>query len=103
MKGRRVYNSENYSFGRMEPGDYGRGPDGDWWLMAPNGCRGKISLDTHQVIEDDETYITVGPSLVFMAQEGATFADVEGWGVMHIDGPGEGWHGWLERGIWREA
>lgn len=98
MKGRRVYNSESYSFGRMEPGDYGRGPDGDWWLCAPTGQRGRLS-EWHSAEEHEDGTITVAPSLAYKTTPGSlgqpdptlTFDVISGW------------HGWLRRGMWSEA
>lgn len=82
IEGRRVYNKQDdYSFGNMKPGDYGIGPDGRWWLCSPNGARGVIDLSKHLVTSHEDGTITVSPSVHFT----------------------EGWHGWLERGTWREA
>ncbi len=75
-----------------EPGDYVKVPehvhptrrsDGQpvWYVRDPNGRIG--ALVTHQVTEHDDGTITVQPSI--------------------LDGMPGGWHGWLERGVWREA
>ena len=108
-QGRRVYdNRDGYSFGSMEPGDYGIGPDGDWWLVAPNGARGKLDLSMHTVAESPDGAITVGPSLVFMSPEGLFDPDhcnkcrerARSFALIDFH---EGWHGWLDAGIWTEA
>jgi len=77
----------------MDPGDYGRsthpravgGRAGWWQVCAPDGSSGSISPELHDVIEHDDGTITASPSLDFSKRK-----------------PG-GWHGWLERGIWRSV
>ncbi len=67
------------------PGDYIKvtgerdGRDA-WYLKDPRGSVG--ALRTHTVEEHDDGTITVSPS---------------------IDDPPNGWHGFLECGVWREV
>jgi hypothetical protein len=69
-----------------QAGDYGIGEKGEWWAWAP--CKGaspaKITL--HQVTEHDDGTITASPSI-----------------LMNFGAHGVTWHGYLERGIWREV
>lgn len=60
----------------MAGGDYSQDPWGTWWIRPPGDHLG--SLRDHEVTEHDDGTITVSPSIVT-----------------------EGWHGWLERGVWR--
>lgn len=80
MAGRRLYANEDGKFGWMQPGDYYF--DGYVWVIRdPNGKLG--SIGEHTVTEHEDGTITVSPSIL-------------------DDAPG-GWHGFLERGVWREA
>ena len=94
-QGRRVYSESGYSFGRMERGDYGMGPDGRWWLMSPWGDRGLIKAEIHSVVEFPDGTITISPSTMFQEQHGE--------GDPPVCFPRFGWHGYLERGVWREC
>jgi hypothetical protein len=68
-----------------QPGDYSR-VDGEWWAKVPaTGCSSG-SLRDHEVEEHEDGTITVTPSILMPA---------------HGDRPG--WHGYLERGTWREV
>jgi hypothetical protein len=53
-----------------------------WWVRDPYGHVGR--LDDHTVIEHEDGTITVSPSILDDAHPG-------------------GWHGFLERGVWRSA
>lgn len=77
MKGRRVYPNEAGEL-RLAEGDYGRHPDLGW-MARPPGCS-MGSLEDHQVTEHEDGTITVSPSIA-----------------------GEGYHGYLERGVWRSC
>ena len=83
LAGRRLPDGEPVS----EPGDYGRDEYGAWQGMTPNGRIG--SLAGHDVIEHEDGTITVSPSILVHPDQG-------GW-------ERKGWHGYLERGIWREV
>lgn len=65
----------------LEPGDYMLAADGVPWVTLPSGV-GPSRLDGWQVTEHDDETITVSPSI--------------------FDAP-NGWHGWLERGVWRSV
>lgn len=86
MQGRRAF-PEN-GFLRMDKGDYGKYPDGDWWCCTPNGHMG--NLKGHDVVEHEDGTITVSP-LILVEED-----DESG-------NPVEVWHGYLERGVWREV
>lgn len=66
----------------FEEGDYGR-LSTTWIGCAPGGHLGNLS--NHTVIEHEDGTITVSPSILISA------------GGIAL------WHGWLERGVWREA
>lgn len=63
-----------------QPGDYWNGPLG-WAGKLPNGMR--CGLAKHQITEHGDGTITVSPSI-----------------LVHGEWP---WHGFLERGVWREC
>ncbi len=87
-QGRRVDVGDEWRDSR--PGDYCKVPEDEgirrkdgqpvWYLRDPRGDVG--ALMTHTVEEHDDGTITVKPS---------------------IDNPPHGWHGFLERGVWREV
>jgi hypothetical protein len=70
----------------LEPGGYRRS-DGEWECVTPNGLRGRLT--NHDVTEHEGGTITVSPSIL-----------VE-W--PNASGKGKSWHGYLERGVWREV
>lgn len=53
----------------------------EWWIRDPLGSVGRLT--THTITEHDDGTITVSPSI-------------------YDTSPG-GWHGWLERGVWRSV
>lgn len=69
---------------KKEPGDYWRDINGGWHCCTPGpGLFG--NLTRHEVKEHEDGTITVSPSI-------------------RVSGPNIGsWHGYLERGVWREA
>ncbi len=84
MQGRRL--SDETSPADMEPGDYLlRGER--WFVRLPSGY-GPVSLDhsanggAWSITEHDDGTITASPSI--------------------FDAP-DGWHGYLERGVWRSV
>lgn len=109
MKGRRVQPDENGWFnGDLAPGDYVlvnplRMADGsplradiDWskhypmWLgCAPNGH--SCNLHGHKVVEHEDCTITVSPSILITTSRDQGKTNVELF------------HGYLERGVWRDA
>lgn len=83
MQGKRV---EATAEGRLIllSGDYGIDPkNGGWYCCTPNGYVG--NLQGHDVTEHEDGTITVSPS------------------ILVSDGEKELWHGYLERGVWREV
>ena len=54
-----------------------------WYIRDPTGDASSIRLEHHSVTEFEDGTITVSPSIV----------------VRH----GNGWHGWLRRGVWSPA
>lgn len=81
MIGKRIYPNED---GKMwyKEGDYGKMVDGHWFCRPPG--RHMTWLRDHEVTEHEDGTITVTGSIV-------------------ITDPGQSWHGYLERGIWREV
>lgn len=67
---------------RLQAGDYGTMPDGEWYGMTPEDTPKLAGLKNHTVIEHDDGTITVSPSILCRDNEGA-------------------WHGYLEKGVWR--
>ena len=77
---------DNTSPADLEPGDYCKRA-GAWWVVLPSSfgpcvLDGPLQPDGWQVTEHDDRTITVSPSL-------------------HDVSKPDGWHGWLERGVWR--
>lgn len=70
-------------FQLLNPGEYGCWTNGEWYAETPNGHAANLSA--HQVTEHDDDTITVSPS------------------ILVSDGKGPVWHGFLERGVWREC
>lgn len=72
-----------------EAGEYGKSNiDGQWYCRCPqsNGFfAGMGNLSNHTVIEHEDGTITVSPSILVTG---------------HHD---KQWHGYLEKGIWREV
>lgn len=67
-------------------GAYWRDSRGAWMAMTPNGYLGDLS--GHEVTEHDDGTITVSPSIRVSS---------------HRHGRDVSWHGYLERGWWREC
>jgi len=57
-----------------------------WFCIPPKAGIGCGSLSAHTVVEHEDSTITVSPSILFNA-----------------DSRTSGWHGYLEKGIWREC
>lgn len=67
-------------------GDYGKQPDGSWYCIVPGDPDGMGNLSAHTVTEHEDGTITVSPSILVSAPH-----------------KGQSWHGYLERGMWREV
>lgn len=74
-----------------------------WYIKDPYGMVG--SLITHNVEEHDDGTITVTPSV--LDPHTYTVEELQEMGVASIVPQGPlgtpGWHGWLERGVWRSV
>lgn len=73
--------------GLLEPGEYGKF-EGVWYCRAPHDTDDLWltgNLSNHQVVEHEDGTITVSPSILISHWTGAS------------------WHGYLERGVWREV
>ena len=72
----------------FEPGEYGKRSDGNFYGCAPGDEDMMCNLGGHNIIEHDDGTITVSPSILITT------------------GPKtcrKQWHGYLEKGVWREA
>lgn len=68
----------------LRPGEYGKHElNGIWYACTPNGMMGNLA--SHEIIEHEDGTITVLPSIL-----------VENYNSLS-------WHGYLERGVWREV
>jgi hypothetical protein len=117
MQGTRLPDGEFFerqSAGTLKPGDYGRESiakkrnggeitEWDWFVVCPNGARSALWVNEddsngnrHVITEHEDGTISVGGSIL------GRHVPSE-----HIGGVGpitaEGWHGWLEHGVWREC
>lgn len=82
MIGKRLYPTDKDKvFEMMKPGDYFSLSSGEFIICTPNNL--VASIRNHKVIEHEDGTITVSPSIL-------------------ITGTGT-WHGYLEKGIWREV
>lgn len=83
MNGKRVHNTEPH---QMAPGEYGRWErdNGNWYARCPSPHDLTANLSSHQVTEHEDGTITVSPSILC--------------GDSKVE-----WHGYLERGVWREC
>lgn len=90
-QGRRLADVERGKLPEPWPsvGDYWREVDGEtlveWWVVVPSAHPVPSACPGHNVVEHEDGTITVSPSL-----------------LVHY-GDGEAWHGFLERGIFREV
>jgi len=84
--GQRIYPDADGHFVLTAPGQYGRTVDGHWLTSLPvDGELMAGNLDSHEVVEHEDGTITVSPS------------------ILTTDYRGREWHGYLERGVWREV
>lgn len=68
----------------FEPGEYGKLSDGNWYGCPPETDL-HCNLSGHEVVEHEDGTITVSPSILITGRLGLQ------------------WHGYLERGWWREV
>ena len=88
MKGRRLpdrfTDKRNFTWDQVKAGDYFRQRDGGWFVMAPSGEQGSVRAPGWTITEHEDRTITVDPSIWFNKER-------------------NGYHGYLERGVWRKA
>ena len=84
MKGTRKFIGEE-GFLDLAEGEYGKCRDGVWYARPPGFMMG--CLGNHDVTEHEDGTITVSPSILF-EKRNENFP---------------GWHGYLEKGVWREC
>jgi hypothetical protein len=113
-RGRRVPDDEWFAWqskGLIRPGDYGcqtvESDEGGyvmWLTCTPDGRIGHLAVhepdrygNHHVITEHEDRTITVGGSI-----QGRDVPSERIGGVGPIGSRG-GWHGWLERGVWRSA
>ena len=80
MVGKRVYPDKDGSL-LLAEGDYGKTDAGGWMARPPGNHTGDLSQ--HDVTEHEDGTITVSPSILITGE--------------HT------WHGYLEKGVWREC
>ena len=94
----------------MPRGAYFKDSQGEWCVITPNGRLGSIAK--HSVIEHPDGSITVSPSILVYPIERVVYASDERARIVELCGEEyarswergrPGWHGWLERGAWREC
>jgi hypothetical protein len=72
----------------LQPGDYAKWRMGLWLIVTPNGLHGSLRDTIHTIIEHDDGTITVSPSILVSLRDNLGT---------------KSWHGYLERGIWRDC
>jgi hypothetical protein len=94
----------------LPKGGYGKDTRGTWCVITPNGRYGSIAK--HTVIEHEDGTITVSPSILIYPVEPHVYAPDERARLVEAadenyvrawEAGKPGWHGWLERGVWREC
>lgn len=107
MQGRRV--SGDVLPCDYEPGDYGKRGE-FWWVCLPTGVLGRLD-HRWKMVEHDDCTATLGdpPGSVCVYAERGEACKCEDRGGPTItvspsiwDTP-QGWHGWLEHGVWRSV
>jgi hypothetical protein len=87
VKGRRLTDNlsdaHDFSWDMVKPGDYFKKSTGGWFVMSPSGESGRVVEPTWTITEHEDKTITVHPSIWFNSPHG--------------------WHGFLERGVWRQV
>lgn len=80
--GRRKYPDADGTL-RLAEGEYGKDPrDGVWYARPPGQHLG--SLANHDVTEHEDGTISVSPSILIRGHDGE-------------------WHGYIDRGVWRQV
>lgn len=81
VQGTRITSGKLADF--QTPGAYGQ-VGGGWLVCLPTGELCSMNAG-HDITEHEDGTITVSPSILMRADRGTP------------------WHGWLEKGIWREV
>jgi hypothetical protein len=93
--GKRIFDWDGSTL--LAPGEYAHHPNGDWFGCTPNDHL--ATLTAHSVVEHEDGTITVAPSILVRGiVSGIGFVP-----YMEQHHEGELWHGFLERGVWREV
>lgn len=82
MKGKRVYPDEEGLL-NLKSGEYGCYENGTWYAI-PFNSKLIANLNGHNIVEHEDGTITVSPSIL-------------------VRNHTLSWHGYLERGVWREC
>ena len=91
-------------------GVYFKDSSGVWAVVTPNGRHGSIAK--HTVVEHEDGTITVSPSILVYAVEPHVYEAEERARIVgsvseeyfqEWERGRPGWHGFLERGVWREC
>lgn len=102
-QGHRIYPNEKGEI-ILRAGDYIKAPKAGYWVVkTPNGI--VASIMNHKVIEHDDGTITVSPSVVTESVEYKDqFMMIREERIIGSDYVYDvHWHGYLEKGVWREA
>lgn len=83
MQGKRIENTDGHI---PENGTYWKLND-RWYCKTPNGHIG--NLGNHDIVEHEDGAITVSPSILVSTEYDGKYRQL--------------WHGYLEKGIWREC
>ncbi len=86
MNGTRLPDESDWS-SKHPHGSYWK-RNGSWFCITPRGDFGDLSK--HRVLEHDDGTITVNPSILITHHP-------------HKGPPQQGWHGFLEGGVWRSC
>ncbi len=103
--------SDGYDETRSIPnGAYWRESNGTWSIRTPNGRIGSVAK--HTVVEHEDGTITVSPSILVYAMEPKVYTAEERVHMLTItdeayvkrwEAGKPSWHGFLERGVWRDC
>lgn len=93
-QGRRIYPNPDGSWNKLQPGDYVHDLKGGHWFTCLPGHPELIGdLSLHSIVEHEDGTITVSPSIL------TGFANPKNDWERKMGS----WHGFLERGVWREV
>jgi len=81
----------------LQPGEYARHSNGQWFACTPNGHMANLSL--HNVVEHEDGTITVEPSVAVSYPGGGTDSGISVKSPQGI----QLWHGYLQAGAWKEV